>query len=745
MISSCRKVMSVMLAVCLALAAFPPVAKAQQTVVSQQEREYLSQYFQVMMENQRLKLYVNQALGEIAVEDCVSGQIWFSNPYDLENDAIASGMPKQQLCSALYVKYMDEQSNVFFAASRFSAVDREGLQVKVDQQGIICMIDFVREEFRIPVRYSLGEDYLKAEIMLDGIEEYGLNRISQITLLPFFGAGGLDEDGFLLVPDGSGALINFNNGRQAAETFQVNVYGNEPIFGQELMDTSRQSCYMPVFGIQKTGGAMLAVIHNGAEKASVSANVSRKYTSYNAVTSSYCYRMLGSVKLPTKNFQNRSVQILENEPGYDGNYEVRYYFLPRQVGYAQMAQRYRQYLEQEAGLSGSDGEIKLTLDVYGAVTLTKPTAGIPAPTVIPLTSFSSAEELLNRFSESGVDGLTVRFNGWAAGGMYAKLPVKGGAEGKLGGKDGLQALMETANQVNTQIYWNGNLTNVYRTGNGFNRFFHAAQNINRTVSLQNTYKQNLFIADADIDPFVLAAPRLLLDYHKQYAAMLSSAAGGAKNLGIGLETTGSLCYSDFSGNPSSRTQTTAANVAAMKSLEDDGYALLLSDANAYAFPYADMLVNTPDGSSGFDIENEAIPFYQITLCGLVNMACKPINLCSQPRVRLLQCVEMGMSPCFAMAAGDTSQIKNSRMDALYSIDAENWAQPAVLAYQEVSSALAGTAGKKITNHVTLEKGVTKTAYENGITVYVNYTSAAVTVDGITVKPLDWHAEKGQAQ
>ena len=66
--------------------------------------------------------------------------------------------------------------------------------------------------FTIPIEYRLTENGLSVSVPTKEIEEKGGAVISRIRVLPFFGAAGTDADGYMFVPDGSGALINLNNG-----------------------------------------------------------------------------------------------------------------------------------------------------------------------------------------------------------------------------------------------------------------------------------------------------------------------------------------------------------------------------------------------------------------------------------------------------------------------------------------------------------------------------------------------------
>jgi len=70
-----------------------------------------------------------------------------------------------------------------------------------------------RPAFTITLRYALEGNSLVVSVPFDRIAYNHSYPIVRLDVLPFFGAGGLDDEGYLLVPDGSGAIINFNNGK----------------------------------------------------------------------------------------------------------------------------------------------------------------------------------------------------------------------------------------------------------------------------------------------------------------------------------------------------------------------------------------------------------------------------------------------------------------------------------------------------------------------------------------------------
>jgi len=117
--------------------------------------------------------------------------------------------------------------------------------------------------FRMSLEFRLDADGLTVQLPANSIsfneEHFFLNRIE---ILPFFGAGSNEFDGFTFFPDGSGTIMNFSETRYRAQTFfRGSIYGIDHIFielpgiptgpGLPLRNHNprHQDIRMPVFGI----------------------------------------------------------------------------------------------------------------------------------------------------------------------------------------------------------------------------------------------------------------------------------------------------------------------------------------------------------------------------------------------------------------------------------------------------------------------------------------------------------------
>ncbi len=89
--------------------------------------------------------------------------------------------------------------------------------------------------FNVNMIYRLEGEDLVVQIPLAELEGKDEYPIYSITPLPFFGAGGKEDDGYLLVPEGGGAIINFNNGKLSQNSYYANLYGWDMALGRDAV------------------------------------------------------------------------------------------------------------------------------------------------------------------------------------------------------------------------------------------------------------------------------------------------------------------------------------------------------------------------------------------------------------------------------------------------------------------------------------------------------------------------------
>jgi hypothetical protein len=594
-----------------------------------------------------------------------------------------------------------------------------------------------KPNFVIPLEYRLDGDSLVVSVPVGQIKESVKHKISNLDLLGYFGAAGTREEGYMFVPDGTGSLIYLNNGKIKEEKYVQEVYGTDLTTNSRNRGQVTESARMPVFGMKSGDSAWLAVIEKGDGIASINADISGKQNSYNHVYGSFAVRGEDGLELYTGQ-KVQDIQLLSDSL-YPGDIQVRYSFLYKeQANYAGMAQVYQQRLVQEKVLTPlvQQEHIPLYLDILGAVDKQKTFLGFPYRSVIPMTTFAQAGEIAGKLNKDGISNLQLRYVGWFGKGVNHETAVKVAPEAILGGKSGLKALNSQLGASGGQLYPDVAFQQIYHDDSHFSPASDASRFITKEDAKRSPFNRALNRMDPDLGSYYLLSPTKLPFYVGKFI-------GKYDDLGIqglSLRDLGDLLNSDYR---SSRVvyRDTAKNMVSeqLDRLKGQFPRIMISGGNAFAWKSAGHVINAPMSSSGFNITDEEIPFYQMVLHGYVDYTGEPVNLAEDQDVHkhLLRIVEMGASPHFLWSYEPSSTLKFTQYDALYSTSYQDWYSQAIEMYTKADQVLSGLRTQPITGRRTLQDGVVEVQYANGASVIVNYTKKPVSVGGVTVGAQDF--------
>lgn len=461
-----------------------------------------SGYAMKVAENGRFELMANED-GTIAVLDKGSGHLYESNPAG--EDPLATGVNKTNLMSQMYVTFTDQEGNVTTKNSLTDCVNKGWLTYSgTEDGGIRFLYDFQNAGFEIPVEYRLSDKGLTAQIMVGGIVEGKEDSgycLTDIAFLPYFGAAGMESEGYLFVPDGSGALIYLNNDKASYGAYSQMVYGRDTALVTEKLSAQSETARLPVFGMKAGGTGFVAVISEGDTNAAINAMTSGRLCSYNNVYASFRYRPF-----------TRSTFLQGNAYASDGRgggsvvsltvssvvpkveaYSIEYILLSGEdLDYVDMAEAYRGYLKDRYGFGeGNRAEdAPFYLNLLGGLRAEKYILGVKSHVMEPLTTFAQAKEILGRLENAGIDSIALKYEGWQKGGLESEIPADISFEGKLGGKSGFSDLMDYAGKKGIEVFMDFDFVNLYEGGNGISAFSDAAQTVGATPAYQYTYNFN---------------------------------------------------------------------------------------------------------------------------------------------------------------------------------------------------------------------------------------------------------------
>nr|MCR4903509.1 hypothetical protein [Butyrivibrio sp.] len=329
--------------------------------------------------------------------------------------------------------------------------------------------------FNVSVIYRLEGKDLVVEVPFSDLAFDPETPIYTITPLPYFGAGGSEDEGFMLVPEGGGALINFNNGKISQSSYYTNVYGWDMCLSRDAVVHNTRA-YYGVYGISEGDDSFICILEDGRSYAAIQADVAGKNHSYNFVNAKYniCQRE----KYDVGDIANSEIYEYMTELP-DESLVQRYTFV-NSGSYVDMAKTYSSYLQNEyAGYLDlvSDTSTPVAIEIVGAIDKVKQIAGVPVSRPLKLTSYEEAAQIIDELNTNGVSNMQVKLSGWCNGGVKQKVLSKVKTIAALGSKKDLANLIDNTNALGDKVYLNGITQYAYDSNilDGFFSYTDAAK------------------------------------------------------------------------------------------------------------------------------------------------------------------------------------------------------------------------------------------------------------------------------
>ena len=428
-------------------------------------------------ENERFTLCYDPQESQIMLKDALTNAEWRSTPADIGEDKIASGMNKINRQSDLIITYHNPTYVTNQVNSYTGSIKNGDFTWEKIENGIEIRYFFPKQGFLIPVRYVLEKDGLKASVLSEQIREdlWTLSEdpeeiekasakkeklsVMTVSLLPFMGAAGAQDEGYLVVPDGSGALIHFNNGRGDTAVYQQDVFGRDSTLSVKRAATKTYQVNMPLYGMVKNGLGLMAVVEQGEYQAQLNAAVAGQLTGYNNAYFTVTYISMESNTLMAGSSSSKSVTLAANTFRDMGDFIVHYYLLDKEnATYADIAAAYRDQL----GLQDVKAEhiTSTQLKMVASIPSIKTFIGIPYNSVTVLTSYKEAAQALESLTAAGVKGASLHYTGWSNQSVKGKVVTGLALDNRLDGKSGFDQLLKTAESTNSSVSLAVDLVNL---------------------------------------------------------------------------------------------------------------------------------------------------------------------------------------------------------------------------------------------------------------------------------------------
>lgn len=708
---------------------------------------------ELVCENEFLKLYTDTKTASIAIFDKRDGSVTYSNPPNADNDSVANASNMNYLKSQFVLGYYNSDVTAGAMDSYSQSVAKGQFKVEGIQNGLRYIyhigepVNSTGNEgisFEVPLEYRLNGDALDVSVPVSGIKEYGNASIYRIQLLSYMGAADNTEDGYLVVPNASGSLIYFNNGKTSEASYAQYIYDIDPLAANYTTTENVESARLPLFGICREDRSILVTVEDGAGTTSITAGVSGVYNDYNYAYPTVVLRNTDNLRM----FGNTSQDIFVLEPdAYDINFKVKYTFLTEEnKGYAGLAGYYRDRLIAENVLTpvGTSGDIPFYYDVITGVKETSHFLGVQYLHTFVMTSFDEAGKISADLAANGISSQVMNLQGWFNGGYYHDAPHNIRVLGKLGGKSDLEKLQKTVADNNGRMYVDVALQEVTFADDGFSynmessRYYGAGYvaafgQVNPTT-LRNTSALGYMETRYD-----LLSPKYLPRYVGKFADKIE----GIDVYGISLRDLGNELHSDKRRtNIINREEALDVVLAQFDVLEATGKQLMTNCGNAYSFAYSTDIINVPVTDNNFPIVDESIPLYEMIIHGSIPYSTKLLNFQDEEDMTgmILQSIEAGAAPHYVFTWDESSKMKNTGLNRYYATTYDTWKNEAVSVYTQINDALKYVSGAIMADHQILDGGVRKVTYDNGVIIYINYDSEAKQADGLEIPAMSYRLE-----
>ena len=269
---------------------------------------------------------------------------------------------------------------------------------------------------------------------------------------------------------------------------------------------------------------------------------------------------------------------------------------------------------------------------------------------------------------------------------------------------------------------------------GFIAYSDAARFVTREQVKLYPYSAASYQPDEEKDVFYLVKPSLAA----QTADKLVSFLNGRSAAGVAFRDVGMLLSADYNQkNIVTREQVKALNVETLKKAQSSGLKVLIKEGNDYALGSVDLVTEMNLKGTKYSMLDRTVPFYQIAIHGSVSYTGDPINLASDYVGQLLACAEYGAGLDFTFMYEDTKVLQDTVYSGYYGSSYQAWKQDMLDMSTRYQREMAGLNSLRIVGHEYLTSEVTRTVYEDGTSVLVNYSNSDYAENGYEVPARDY--------
>ena len=705
--------------------------------------------YSLVAENDKLALYLSEESLNIAVLVKETGYVFYTNPdyYQWDLEVYYSTGQLSQITSTIptdgtyKTSLLDKSAspkltyknipNGFKCSFEYDKLGISyNLYVKLDGERLVVEVpnDEIKEEGYLEQTKTLKRDengklvkdengkYI--EIITESFHSF---LIKSLSFFQYLGSSFMEEDnswlnGYIFIPDGSGALIRYQNKSVYRSAYVKRVYGDDGGIDDTLQSTrflkEEASLTLPIYGVCHGVGrnAFLTVIESGDTNATLEVRP-YGYNNQNLETAFYKfnYRLSYNVKVATA--ASGTITSL-NSDRYTGNIKYSYNFLTNNdSSYTGMARLYENnYLNLTDRVD--DDKSPVNLKVL-AMDYKK---GLFGKKFIPLTKYSELLSIIKELELRNVDSFDIEYIGMYRGGNFSSV-IKPRIAYKLGSRRDYNKLLTYINDNGYELSSMIDPSVTYKeSGKGI------VKKINLSTFQTSSYG-DLFEYAYEITYNNIS--KNILKYNKRFEKFYIDSLS-IERLG---ETLNSYRYKNvnyYREDSKTQVRDTLEQLSSV-------YKLGLYEANAYTFDYLSRYYDMYVESNSYTFITDSVPFISLILSGYSELFSSVINYTDDYALNALRLIEFNIYPSFMISKEDSSLLRYTNFETRYACEYDRWKEIIVSYYKIVSKTLDSVRGAQMLEHIVLDSGITLTTYSNNKGIIVNYSDNDYTYNTTTIK------------
>ncbi|PPA69835.1 DUF5696 domain-containing protein [Jeotgalibacillus proteolyticus] len=687
-------------------------------MTEQAPQEEIGEPYELMAENDRLALYVDPKTVAIKTLNKNTGYVWSSGLDNIEEYRLNNTW-QQFVQSAVTIDYVDQRGN-----GKTESILTNGSQPMVTptNNGFKAFIVFIGSNIEVTLEVDLTEEGLNFRIPKENVDEGKRNLLTSLRLYPFLGASfQTGQEGYMMIPDGSGALIRYGEKSQFADApLSATVYGRD-LSVANSSNQMNQYLSLPLYGVVHGShqNGLLSIINSGEHYAEITAYTPGVSTDFYWVSPEFHYRY--NYFQPTSRDKSGVNVYQQDRNAFDIDLQV-HVLENEKANYTGMAKTYQEKLLEEGQLVDREDQYKVRLEYLGSET--KP--GLLWNSVLPVTTVDQVREHVDELKADGLDDLLLVYRGWTKGGFTNTLPARFPVEKKIGGEDELVELHDDLEAEGIPFYLYNDFTTAYKGAGGYEGSKDVARQANSQLVMwgkTKNYNEMYFLK-----PEISKA-------HAEAAADEFSTRGLNH---MAVDFTSYMLYSDFEdGKERTREDAEETYRELFEGLGEKTAALAAYMPNPYAWSGTHHYLSIPMYSSNYMMVTDTIPFLQIVLKGLMPYYSNYVNVQVNEQQDLLRMAEYGVYPSYFITGESPAILADTPSYDIFTSQFSVWKEDILSKNSRLVEVLKQVENETIEQHEMVSPGVAAVTYSNGKTIIVNYTTETFEDENVQVDSMDF--------